>query len=53
MRGHSALIYFRAEYVQRFATKEIVDNVTTGEEDEQDAEMSDMGSISGDEEMEA
>lgn len=40
------------EYVQRFATMEAADNAAGGEEEEPDAEMSDIGSISGDE-MEA
>lgn len=40
------------EYVQRFATKEAADNAAGGEEEEPEAEMSDIGSISGDE-MEA
>lgn len=40
------------EYVQRFATKEAADNAAGGEEEEPEAEMSDIGSISGDEDME-
>ena len=40
------------EYVQRFATKEAVD-AADGEEEEADEEMSDIGSISDDEEQPA
>lgn len=38
------------EYVQRFATKDIMDAAEDGNEDEADEEMSDIGSISEDEE---
>jgi ubiquitin-conjugating enzyme E2 H len=38
-----------AEYVQRFATKDVVDATDKGQEDEGDEEMSDMGSISEEE----
>lgn len=38
-----------AEYVQRFATKEAADHAAPGEEEETDEEMSEIGSISGDE----
>lgn len=37
------------EYVQRFATKEAADVAADGKEDEEDEEMSDVGSISDDE----
>ncbi|KAA1466385.1 hypothetical protein DENSPDRAFT_862431 [Dentipellis sp. KUC8613] len=38
------------EYVQRFATREAADNAAqTNDEEEDDAEMSEIGSISGDE----
>jgi len=37
------------EYVQRFATKDVVDATDKGQEDEGDEEMSDMGSISEEE----
>ncbi|KAJ8509329.1 hypothetical protein ONZ45_g8492 [Pleurotus djamor] len=39
------------DYVQRFATKEAADSAGGGEtnDDDEDAEMSDMGSISDDE----
>lgn len=35
-----------SEYVQRFATKEAVDAVNDGEDDDKEDEMSDIGSIS-------
>jgi ubiquitin-conjugating enzyme E2 H len=38
------------EYVQRFATKDIMDAAEDGNEDDADEEMSDIGSISEDEE---
>ncbi|KAG1755677.1 ubiquitin-conjugating enzyme/RWD-like protein [Suillus lakei] len=38
------------EYVQRFATKDIMDATEDGNDDEADEEMSDIGSISEDEE---
>ncbi|KAJ3985891.1 ubiquitin-conjugating enzyme/RWD-like protein [Lentinula detonsa] len=37
------------EYVQRFATKEAADAATDGQEEDEDEEMSDIGSISDDE----
>jgi ubiquitin-conjugating enzyme E2 H len=41
-----------AEYVQRFATKEAADAATDGQDDDDmDEEMSDMGSISEDDEV--
>ena len=43
--------YSHAEYVQRFATKEAADAAADGDEEEQDEEMSDIGSISDDEEQ--
>lgn len=46
------LLLLTTEYVQRFATKEAADNAAGGEEEEPEAEMSDIGSISEDE-MEA
>ncbi|KAG1907170.1 ubiquitin-conjugating enzyme/RWD-like protein [Suillus fuscotomentosus] len=42
-----------SEYVQRFATKDIMDAAEDGNEDEADEEMSDIGSISEDEEQES
>jgi|SRR6267154_2799830 len=39
-----------SEYVQRFATKDVVDATADGNEDDADEEMSDIGSISEDEE---
>jgi ubiquitin-conjugating enzyme E2 H len=40
------------EYVQRFATKEAADAATDGKDDEdEDQEMSDVGSISDDDEV--
>jgi len=36
----------RVEYVQRYATKEAANKTSAEEEEEADAEMSDMGSIS-------
>lgn len=38
------------EYVKRFATQDVIDATTDGNEEEADEEMSDIGSISGDEE---
>lgn len=40
-----------AEYVQRFATKEAADAAADGDEEEGDEEMSDIGSISEDEDQ--
>ncbi|KAH9077358.1 ubiquitin-conjugating enzyme/RWD-like protein [Lactarius deliciosus] len=40
----------RVEYVQRYATKEAANKTSAEEEEEADAEMSDMGSISAGEE---
>lgn len=37
------------EYVQRFATKEAADSAANKDEDDEDEEMSDIGSISEDE----
>ena len=39
------------EYVQRFATKEAADAAADGEDEDADEEMSDIGSISEDEEQ--
>ncbi len=39
---------YDADYVQRFATKEAADLAGDTNEDDEDAEMSDMGSITDD-----
>jgi ubiquitin-conjugating enzyme E2 H len=43
-------VHSYSEYVQRFATKDIMDAAEDGNEDDADEEMSDIGSISEDEE---
>jgi ubiquitin-conjugating enzyme E2 H len=52
MRGLQVLMSNYTEYVQRFATKEAADAATGGNNnDDADEEMSDMGSISDDDEV--
>ncbi|KAF4574598.1 hypothetical protein EYR36_005946 [Pleurotus pulmonarius] len=49
VRGYgSQTMSYDADYVQRFATKEAADLAGDTNEDDEDAEMSDMGSITDD-----
>ncbi len=51
VRADSQLGSLSTEYVQRFATKEAADAAADKEDEDGDEEMSDIGSISEDEEQ--